>query len=295
VFAQRDVGPHLSQLAAWADRKPEARAVDVFSPSYLIALAGDPLAWVALAALIAMEVVLGIDNLIFISIVTNNLPEGQRARARRIGISLALLLRLAFLGSIAAIVKLTQPLFSLFGQDFSWRDLILIAGGLFLVWKATKEIHHRVDPHHAPDMFDSLPGRASASFGAVVTQIILLDIVFSVDSIITAVGMTPHVPIMVIAVLVAVAVMLLAVNPLANFIHNNPTVVMLALGFLIMIGMILIADGFGAHIPRGYIYTAMAFSIGVEALNMLSRRAEQRRKSMYAKDVANGGNNEAPG
>ncbi|HWP27611.1 MAG TPA: TerC family protein [Xanthobacteraceae bacterium] len=259
--------------------------MDAFSPTNLLALASDPLAWAALAALIAMEVVLGIDNLIFISIVTNNLPDGQRERARRIGILLALLLRLAFLGSIAAIVRLTQPLFSLFGRDFSWRDLILIAGGLFLVWKATKEIHHRVDPDHAPDLFDSLPGKAAATFGAVVTQIILLDIVFSVDSIITAVGMTPHVPIMVIAVLVAVVVMLLAVNPLANFIHANPTVVMLALGFLIMIGMTLIADGFGAHVPRGYVYTAMAFSIGIEALNMLSRRAERKRRAVRAQQA----------
>ncbi|HXF89123.1 MAG TPA: TerC family protein [Xanthobacteraceae bacterium] len=253
--------------------------MEAFAPANLIALATDPLAWVALAALIAMEVVLGIDNLIFISIVTNNLPPGQREQARRIGISLALLLRLAFLGTIAAIVKLTQPLFTVFSQTFSWRDLILIAGGLFLVWKATKEIHHRVDPEHAPDMFDSLPAAAAATFGSVVVQIILLDIVFSVDSIITAVGMTPHVPIMVIAVVVAVVVMLLAVNPLANFIHNNPTVVMLALGFLIMIGMTLIADGFGAHVPRGYVYTAMAFSVGVEALNMLARRAERRRRT----------------
>jgi predicted tellurium resistance membrane protein TerC len=252
--------------------------MDAFSPANLLALAGDPLAWTALAALIAMEVVLGIDNLIFISIVANNLPEGQRERARRIGIALALLLRLVLLGTVAVIVKLTQPLFSVFGQAFSWRDLILIAGGLFLVWKATKEIHHRVDVDHAPDMFDVRPG--ALTFGVAVGQIILLDIVFSVDSIITAVGMTPHLPIMVIAVLVAVVVMLLAVNPLANFIHANPTVVMLALGFLIMIGMTLIADGFGAHVPRGYVYTAMAFSIGVEALNMLSRRAELKRRAM---------------
>jgi predicted tellurium resistance membrane protein TerC len=263
--------------------------MDAFSPANLLALAGDPLAWVALAALIAMEVVLGIDNLIFIAIVSNTLPEGQRERARRIGIAIALLLRLALLGTVAFIIKLTAPLFSLFGHAFSWRDLLLIAGGLFLVWKATKEIHHRVDVDHAPDMFDRLP--SALTFGAVVGQIIVIDIVFSVDSIITAVGMTPHLSIMVIAVLVAVAVMLLAVNPLANFINANPTVVMLALGFLLMIGMTLLADGFGAHVPRGYVYAAMAFSAGVEALNMLSRRAERKRRA----GAVNRRNKEAPG
>jgi predicted tellurium resistance membrane protein TerC len=251
--------------------------MDFFSPAYLAALATDPVVWVALATLIAMEVVLGIDNLIFISIVTNRLPEHQRARGRRIGIGLALILRLALLGTVAFIVKLTAPLFTVLGHPFSWRDLILIAGGLFLVWKATKEIHHRVDPIHAPDMFDRGPG--TASFAAVIGQILVLDLVFSIDSIITAVGMTPHVPVMVIAVVVAVLVMLLAANPLANFINANPTVVMLALGFLIMIGMTLIAEGFGAYVPKGYIYAAMAFSTAIEGLNMLSRRAERRRRT----------------
>jgi predicted tellurium resistance membrane protein TerC len=244
--------------------------LDAFAPQALYALVVDPFVWAALGTLIAMEIVLGIDNLIFISIVTNTLPAGQRERARRIGISLALILRIVLLGSVAYIVKLTAPLFSIFDHAFSWRDLILLAGGLFLLWKATKEIHHRVDANHAPDMFDV--GRGALTFGAVVGQIIVLDIVFSVDSIITAVGMTSDVPVMVVAVVVAVAVMMLAVNPLANFIAANPTVVMLALGFLLMIGMTLIADGFGAHVPRGYIYTAMAFSTAVELLNMLERR-----------------------
>jgi predicted tellurium resistance membrane protein TerC len=244
--------------------------LDAFAPQALYALVVDPFVWAALGTLIAMEIVLGIDNLIFISIVTNTLPAGQRERARRIGISLALILRILLLGSVAYIVKLTAPLFSIFDHAFSWRDLILLAGGLFLLWKATKEIHHRVDANHAPDMFDV--GRGALTFGAVVGQIIVLDIVFSVDSIITAVGMTSDVPVMVVAVVVAVAVMMLAVNPLANFIAANPTVVMLALGFLLMIGMTLIADGFGAHVPRGYIYTAMAFSTAVELLNMLERR-----------------------
>ena len=235
----------------------------------------DPTALVALATLIVMEVVLGIDNLIFISILTNKLPESQRSKARRIGIGLALILRLGLLGTIAIIVTLTAPIFTLFGHPFSWRDLILIGGGLFLVWKATKEIHHNVDPTPADDVFDT--AKATMTFGAAITQILLLDLVFSLDSIITAVGMTDHVAIMVIAVIVAVTAMLLAANPLASFINNNPTVVMLALGFLIMIGMTLIAEGFGAHVPKGYIYAAMAFSALVEGLNMLSRRAARRK------------------
>jgi predicted tellurium resistance membrane protein TerC len=235
----------------------------------------DPTALVALATLIVMEVVLGIDNLIFISILTNKLPEQQRSKARRIGIGLALILRLGLLGTIAIIVTLTEPIFTLFGHGFSWRDLILIGGGLFLVWKATKEIHHNVDPTPADDVFDTT--KATMTFGAAITQILLLDLVFSLDSIITAVGMTDVVMIMVIAVIVAVTAMLLAANPLAQFINNNPTVVMLALGFLMMIGMTLIAEGFGAHVPKGYIYAAMAFSALIEGLNMLSRRAGRRK------------------
>ncbi|HYG45561.1 MAG TPA: TerC family protein [Bordetella sp.] len=240
----------------------------------LISLAQQPAAWAALATLIAMEVVLGIDNLIFISILTNKLPAHQQERGRRIGIGLALVLRLALLGTVAIIVKLTQPVFTVFGQGFSWRDLILIAGGLFLVWKATKEIHHHVDPTPEGDMFDGKS--ATIGFGAAIVQILMLDLVFSIDSIITAVGMTEHIPIMFIAVIVAVTVMLLAANPLARFIQRNPTVVMLALGFLLMIGMTLIAEGFGAHVPKGYIYAAMAFSALVEGLNMMARRAKRR-------------------
>jgi predicted tellurium resistance membrane protein TerC len=240
----------------------------------LLSLATDPAAWAALAALIAMEVVLGIDNLVFIAILTNKLPEHQRERGRRIGIGLALILRIGLLGTVATIVKLTTPIFSVMGQPFSWRDLILIAGGLFLVWKATKEIHHNVDQNQNPDLFDART--ATITFGSAIAQILMLDLVFSIDSIITAVGMTEHVPIMVIAVIAAVLAMLLAANPLSHFIHENPTVVMLALGFLIMIGMTLIAEGFGHHVPKGYIYTAMAFSAGVEVLNMLSRKTKRK-------------------
>jgi len=249
------------------------------------ALLADPAAWAALLTLIVMEVVLGIDNLIFISILSNKLPEHQRQRVRRIGIGLALIMRLALLSIIAWLVGLTATVFDLgvvgpvgehgepaFETAFSWKDLILIAGGLFLLWKATKEIHHTVDPK--PSDHDLLDKKSVAitNAGAAIFQIILLDMVFSVDSILTAIGMTDHLPIMVVAVLVAIAVMIVAADPLANFINNNPTVVMLALGFLLMIGMVLIADGFGVHVPKGYIYTAMAFSALVEGLNMMSRR-----------------------
>ncbi|MBO6901035.1 MAG: TerC family protein [Rhizobiaceae bacterium] len=236
----------------------------------------DPTAWVALLTLVVLEVVLGIDNLIFISILTNKLPAEHQARARRLGIGAALVMRLVLLATISFIVQLTDPLFEAFGHGFSWRDLILVAGGLFLVWKATKEIHHTVDPE---DDKDTMVGRAvQMTVGAAIFQILLLDLVFSIDSIITAVGMTDEIAIMYIAVICAVTVMLLAAEPLSRFIAKNPTVVMLALGFLLMIGMTLIADGFGFHVPKGYIYAAMGFSALVEGLNMLARRARMREK-----------------
>jgi predicted tellurium resistance membrane protein TerC len=250
---------------------------------YLLALAADPAAWAALVTLVVMEVVLGIDNLIFIAILTNKLPEEHRVMARRIGIGGALILRLLLLGTIAIIVKLTAPLFTVFGQGFSWRDLILIAGGLFLVWKATKEIHHRVDPDPEDAGLGNVVG---LTFTAAIVQILLLDLVFSIDSIITAVGMTEHVPIMVVAVVIAVITMLVAATPLSNFIGRNPTIVMLALGFLLMIGTVLIAEGFGAHVPKGYIYAAMAFSALIEGLNMLDRRARKRRQEADIKDTS---------
>ncbi len=241
-------------------------------------LAIDPLAWAALATLIVMEIVLGIDNLIFIAIFTNKLPEHQRSRARRIGLGAALVLRIFLLTTIAVIIKLTSPVFSVLSQDFSWRDLILIAGGLFLVWKATWEIHHLVDPEPATAV-NSAP-KSNTGFLSIIVQILLLDLVFSIDSIITAVGMTEHIPIMIIAVIVAVLAMLLAADPLANFIKKNPSIVMLALGFLLLIGTMLIAEGFGAHVPRGYIYSAMAFSALIEGLNMFARRAKRKKQSL---------------
>jgi len=234
-------------------------------------------------------VVLGIDNLVFISILSNKLPEHQRQKARRIGISLALIMRLILLSTLAFIVGLTAPVFELpwhgalneHGEPawelaFSWRDLILIAGGLFLIWKATTEIHHSVDPQDSESSLDKQSPLAM-NFGAAIIQILLLDLVFSIDSILTAVGMTDHLPVMIIAVIFAVGVMLVAADPLANFINENPTVVMLALGFLLMIGATLIADGFGVHVPKGYIYAAMAFSGLVEGLNMASRAAAKKR------------------
>ncbi|MGU3400379.1 TerC family protein [Brucellaceae bacterium D45D] len=235
-----------------------------------LAFLSSPAGWAALITLVTMEIVLGIDNLIFISILTNKLPPHLQSKARRIGIGAALILRLALLFTISIIVQLTEPVFEILGNGFSWRDIILIAGGLFLVWKATKEIHHTVDPH---DGKENIGGKVvQLTMGAAVVQILILDLVFSVDSIITAVGMTDEIAIMVIAVVSAVTVMLLAADPLSRFIAANPTIVMLALGFLLMIGMTLIADGFGYHVPKGYIYAAMGFSALVEALNMLARR-----------------------
>jgi predicted tellurium resistance membrane protein TerC len=247
----------------------------------LLSLIADPGAWIALATLVVMEVVLGIDNLVFVSILSNRLPPAQQTRARRLGIGLALGMRLALLSAIAWLVGLTAPLIDLgltgplvdghpaFETAFSARDLILIAGGLFLIWKATKEIHHTMDA--GDDKAES--GHAGTiGFGAAIAQIVALDIVFSIDSILTAVGMTGELAIMIAAVVIAVGLMLVAADPLARFISRNPTVVMLALGFLLMIGAMLIADGFGIHVPKGYIYAAMGFSAGVEALNMAARR-----------------------
>jgi predicted tellurium resistance membrane protein TerC len=255
----------------------------------ILQLLADPAAWLALVTLIVMEVVLGIDNLVFISILSNKLPEGQRSRVRRLGISLALVMRIALLFSIFLIVGMVKPVFDLglqgapdahgnpsFETAFSIRDLILIAGGLFLLYKATTEIHHSVDTGDA-DSDSGAPPAKVPGFAAAIAQILALDLVFSVDSILTAVGMTDELPIMIVAVVVAVGVMLLAADPLGNFIAKNPSVVMLALGFLLMIGLVLIADGFGVHVPKGYVYTAMGFSAAVETLNIWSRRAKARR------------------
>ena len=239
-------------------------------------LIANPAAWAALATLIVMEVVLGIDNLIFISVLTNKLPKEQRAKARRIGIGGALILRLIFLSLVTVIIGLKASLFEAFGHSFSWKDIILIAGGLFLVFKATREIHEKTDPEEHELAHQAGGKVAYSSMASVIVQILLLDAVFSIDSILTAIGMTEIVAVMYIAVIVAVAVMLIAADPVANFIEKNPTLVMLALAFLLLIGTVLIAEGFGAHVPKGYIYAAMAFSAFVEALNMLVRRAKRQ-------------------
>ena len=236
----------------------------------LFSLIVDPAAWLALLTLVVMEVVLGVDNLVFVALVSNKLPPERRKQGRTIGLALALGLRLVLLTTLVFIVGLTRPVLTLFGHEFSWRDLILLAGGLFLVWKATREIHQSVD--HA-DGHEGEDGRQKPlGFVSAIVQILLLDLVFSIDSILTAVGMTDQLPIMAAAVIIAVLLMMAASGALAAFIHRNPTIVMLALGFLLMIGMALIAEGCGFHVPKGYIYAAMAFSAFVEGLNTLARR-----------------------
>jgi predicted tellurium resistance membrane protein TerC len=237
----------------------------------ITALLTDPSAWIALLTLIVMEVVLGVDNLIFIAILSNRLPEAHRGRTRTLGIALALIMRLGLLSMIAFIVSLTRPVLTIFSVELSWRDMILIAGGLFLIWKSTREIHEATDPNAEDHEAQNAKKGALGVAGAIV-QIILLDMVFSIDSILTAVGMTDKLPVMMAAVVVAVILMMVASGPLANFIKKNPSLVMLALGFLLMIGAMLIADGLGFHVPRGYIYAAMGFSAFVEGLNMLARR-----------------------
>ena len=276
-----------------------AQIIAILAPSWpgrhsgamsIAELLTDPGAWLALLTLIVMEVVLGIDNLVFISILSNRLPEAERSRTRRIGISLALILRIGLLFSIFWIVGLVKPVIDLgltgapdshgnptFETAFSVRDLILIAGGLFLLYKATSEIHHAVDPGADTETETAAKsGARPLGFASAIVQILALDIVFSIDSILTAVGMTDDLPIMIAAVVVAVGLMMLAADPLGNFIAANPSVVMLALGFLLMIGLILVADGFGVHVPKGYVYTAMGFSAAVEALNIWSRKARTR-------------------
>ena len=231
----------------------------------------DPEIWASLITLMALEIVLGIDNLLFISILAGRLPEHQQSKARKVGLALALITRLMLLATLAWIVQLTTP-FITFGKfGLSWRDVILIFGGLFLLWKATVEIHAEVEGEEE----DKGPAKAGVTFMAIVTQIAIIDIVFSLDSVITAVGMADQLWVMVVAVVAAVVVMLVASDPLANFIEAHPTVKMLALSFLLLIGLVLIADGMHYHIPKGYVYVALGFSVGVEALNTWVRR---RRK-----------------
>lgn len=236
----------------------------------------DPQIWASFVTLAVLEIILGIDNIIFIAIATEKLPESQRASARRIGLILALLLRLVFLAMISWIIGLTAPLFTAFGHAVSWRDLILLAGGLFLLYKATVEVHAAIE--------EKEEGHAikAASFAAIIGQIIVLDLVFSLDSVITAVGMTDNLPVMYAAVILAVGTMLWASGPISSFVHRHPTVKMLALSFLLLVGVALIADGLQFHIPRGYLYFAIAFSLGVEVLNLLAKRRQAKRAEAAA-------------
>lgn len=241
---------------------------------FTFAWVSDPQIWLSLVTLSALEIVLGIDNLVFIAILTGRLPAHQRALGRKVGLSLALITRLMLLATLAWIVGLTAPLFEIAGKGFSWRDIILIAGGLFLLWKATVEIHEMVDKED--DVPDRPEGAAGVTFRGVVIQIAIIDIIFSLDSVITAVGMADKLWVMVAAVVIAMILMIVASNPLANFVSAHPTVKMLALAFLLLIGVILIADGFGLHVPKGYIYFALAFSVAVETLNHVVRRRRRR-------------------
>jgi predicted tellurium resistance membrane protein TerC len=227
----------------------------------------DPQAWIGFATLTLLEIVLGIDNIIFISILADKLPQEQQKRARLVGLALAMLTRILLLLSLAWIIRLTAPLFSVFGEEFSGRDLVLILGGLFLLAKSTHEIHENLEGVEGETSVKVRP-----SFAAVLIQIILLDIVFSLDSVITAVGMVDEIGVMVSAVVVAVIFMMGFSGPISAFVSRHPTIKMLALSFLILIGVALIAEGFDRHIPRGYIYFAMAFSVGVELLNLRARR-----------------------
>ena len=235
----------------------------------------DPEAWIALFTLTALEIVLGVDNIIFISILVGRLPEHQRQRARVLGLGFAMLTRILLLLSLAWVMTLTEPLFTFLGKEISGRDLILVGGGLFLLWKAVHEIHGSLegeeDEHAA-----AAPARAG--FAAIIVQIGIIDIVFSLDSVITAVGMADHVTIMVIAIIIAIAVMMFAARTTGDFVDRHPTVKMLALSFLILVGLALVAEGWDFHIPKGYIYFAMAFSVGVEMLNLRARAKREAVK-----------------
>ncbi len=239
----------------------------------------DPQAWIALATLTALEIVLGVDNIIFISILVGRLPEQQRERARMLGLGLAMGTRIALLLSLAWIMTLTAPLFTIMGQEFAGRDLILIGGGLFLLWKSVHEIHASLE-NDEPEETKAV----KAAFGAVLVQIAIIDLVFSLDSVITAVGMVDEVEIMIAAIVIAVLVMMAGAKTIGNFVDQHPTIKMLALSFLILVGMALIAEGFDFHMPKGYIYFAMAFSVAVEMLNITMRKRKSRpvrlRKAM---------------
>jgi len=251
--------------------------------SMFVELLSDPAVWAAFATLTVMEIVLGIDNIVFISVLVSRLPKEQADNARRLGLALALVFRIALLLILSWIIGLSADVFTLFGQGFSWKDIILLAGGLFLIYKATHEMHAEIEEPHD----EGLAKTAKAAFSAIIAQIIVIDMVFSIDSIITAVGMAQHVEVMIAAVIVAVGVMFIASGPIAGFVARHPTTKMLALAFLLLIGVSLVADGFGFHIEKGYIYAAMGFSVLVEAVNIL---AKQRRVARGGKQHSTAGN-----
>jgi len=226
----------------------------------------NPEAWVALATLTALEIVLGIDNIIFISVLSSRVPEGKRARARTVGLAMAMLTRIALLASLAWLSRLTATLFEAMGHAVTTHDLILLSGGLFLLGKATFEIHHNLE-----GVTEKQKRVPTATFLSVIVQIMVLDVVFSLDSVITAIGMAEHLPVMVIAIILAVLVMMASAGPISNFVEEHPTVKMLALSFLLLVGMSLVAEGFGQHIPKGYLYFAIGFSVFVEMLNLRIR------------------------
>jgi predicted tellurium resistance membrane protein TerC len=242
----------------------------------MIELLSNPEAWIAFATLTALELVLGIDNIIFISILVDKLPPRERERARRIGLAAAMFMRIGLLLVLSWIIGLTEPLFSVLGQSFAGRDLILAGGGLFLLWKAVKEIHQLLE-----GVEGERSARVGATFGAVVGQIMLVDLVFSLDSIITAVGMVPWIEVMVAAVIASVALMMLFAGPIGRFVSAHPTIKMLALAFLVVIGVVLIAAGFQHEVPKGYVYFAMAFSVAVELLNIRLRRRAAKPVSLH--------------
>lgn len=244
-------------------------------------LLSDPNAWAAFATLTVMEIVLGIDNIVFISVLVSRLPAAQADRARRLGLALALVFRIALLVVLTWIIGLSEPVFSAFGHAFSWKDIILIGGGLFLIYKATHEMHAEIEEPHEP----GLKQAASNAFSAIIAQIIVIDLVFSIDSIITAVGMAQEIEVMVAAVVVAVGVMFVASGPIAGFVARHPTTKMLALAFLLLIGVSLVADGFGFHIEKGYIYAAMGFSVLVEAANIVSKQRKLARAAAAGQPV----------
>jgi predicted tellurium resistance membrane protein TerC len=239
----------------------------------MLELLSDPAVWAAFGTLTVLEIVLGIDNIVFISVLVSRLPKEQADRARQLGLALALIFRIALLLVLSWIIGLDADVFTLFGQGFSWKDVILLAGGLFLIYKATHEMHAEIEEPHD----ENLAKTAKAAFSAIIVQIIVIDMVFSIDSIITAVGMAQHVEVMIAAVIVAVALMFVASGPIAGFVARHPTTKVLALAFLLLIGVSLVADGLGFHIEKGYIYAAMGFSVLVEAVNIIAKQRKLAR------------------